>query len=347
MRFLHTADLHLKGKDRKRMEIFRWLIEEAGRLKIDYFIIAGDLFNSDTDAVILRNNLRMLFKETTVKFLLVPGNHDEKSFSDEYDYGENVIQLTTEPFHIIELDKIVICAVPYQNRKFSECIKNIPSGVDILIAHGTLYDKSFIVSSLKEIEAEYMPIYPANLHKKARYVALGHFHSRSFQKEYEGVRVVYPGSPIGLDTKCDGERVFFVVEIDQTQLKIEQRVVEAAPYWQRREFFVFPGNEEQIFDKIRNHLLGIKSTKIMPNIVIKGFIKESDRGFKDRLEKLEKEFQNKFPDMKFNFAEIQSWRTIIQNEVVEKFIDKSRALEDTLRQKVFEIVFPVFSKMLK
>ena len=48
MKFLHTADLHLKKDEEKRTEILKWLIKKADELNVDYFIIAGDLFESNT-----------------------------------------------------------------------------------------------------------------------------------------------------------------------------------------------------------------------------------------------------------------------------------------------------------
>ena len=92
MKFLHTADIHLKKNDQKRLQIFKWLIEKADQKKIDYFIIAGDLFDSDTDATELRPSLKKIFDRAKTQFLVIPGNHDTGSFGEEYDYGQNVIQ---------------------------------------------------------------------------------------------------------------------------------------------------------------------------------------------------------------------------------------------------------------
>jgi DNA repair exonuclease SbcCD nuclease subunit len=202
MKFLHTADLHIKKGEKNRIEILQWLINKAEAMQVDFFIIAGDLFESDTDAIILRQEIKSIFRASSCKFLIIPGNHDLKSYSHDYDYGDNVIQLIETPFEIIELNNLKVCGVPYQNKRFSECIKNIPENIDILTAHGTLYDESFIFSMLDDKETKYMPIYPANLENIARYVAMGHLHSKSIEKRYKNTHVVYPGSPIALDTKC-------------------------------------------------------------------------------------------------------------------------------------------------
>lgn len=346
MKFLHTADLHLKKGEEKRIEILKWLTKKADELKVDYFIIAGDLFDSNTDATILRPELIKILEETNTKFLIIPGNHDAKSYSHDYDYGKNVIQLIQTPFENIELDEVNVCGVPYQNKKFSECVENIPGDIDILIAHGTLYDESFIFSVLEDKETEYMPIYPANLENLARYVAMGHLHSRSIEMKYKGTNVIYPGSPIALDTKCVAERYFYFLDINKKELRIEPIKIEIAPYWLKKELFVFPGKEEKILNEIESHFADMDDPNIMPNIVINGFIGEKEKNFKNRIDEINKKYTRKFKDIRINI-EIQSWDKIIQNRMVKNFVDKTMELDNALRMKIFEITFPIFSKVLK
>lgn len=346
MNFLHTADLHLKKGEEKRTNVLKWLIKKADELNVDYFIIAGDLFESDTDATILRPELKKIFDSTNTTFLIIPGNHDAESFSHDYDYGKNVIQLTQMPFEIIELNGLTICGIPYQNKKFSECVKNIPGEIDILIAHGTLYDSSFIFSMLDDKETEYMPIYPTNLENLARYIAMGHLHSRSIEKDYKNTKVIYPGSPIALDTKCEDKRYFYLINIDKKNLKIERIMIDISPYWLRKELFVFPGNEEEILNEIESHLANLDVTNIMPNIIINGFIGEKDKDFKNKIDEIDKKFTKKFENMKIAI-DIQSWDRIIQNRMVKNFVQKTMELDNRLRIKVFEIAFPIFSDILK
>jgi len=346
MNFLHTADLHLKKGEEKRTNVLKWLIKKADELNVDYFIIAGDLFESDTDATILRPELKKIFNSANTIFLIIPGNHDAESFSHDYDYGKNVIQLTQMPFEIIELNGLTICGIPYQNKKFSECVKNIPGEIDILIAHGTLYDSSFIFSMLDDKETEYMPVYPTNLENLARYIAMGHLHSRSIEKDYKNTKVTYPGSPIALDTKCEDKRYFYLINIDKKNLELERIMIDISPYWLRKELFVFPGNEEKILNEIESHLANLDVTNIMPNIIINGFIGEKDKDFKNKIDEIDKKFTKKFENMKITI-DVQSWDHIIQNRMVKNFVQKTMELDNSLRIKVFEIAFPIFSDILK
>ena len=346
MKLIHTADLHLKKGEEKRIGVLKWLVEKGAELKIDYFIIAGDLFDSDTDATILRPEIKGIFESINAQVLVIPGNHDIESFSQGYDYGKNVIQLVQTPFEIIELSSIKICGVPYQDRKFSECIEDIPSDVDILIAHGTLYDESFIFTMLDDKETEYMPIFPANLENCARYIAMGHLHSRSIEKKYQGTHVVYPGSPVALDTKCVDKRYYYEVLIDKNSLKCKPVEIEISPYWLRNETFVFPGNEQKVLDKIETFLQNIDHKHTMPNIIIKGYIEDTDKDFGKRIEQLRIKYTEIFEDMRLN-TEVKSWDIIIQNRIVKNFVQKTMELDTELRMKVFSITFPIFSKVLQ
>ncbi len=346
MKFLHTADLHLKKEEEKRIKILQWLIDKADEMKADYFIIAGDLFDSDTDAALLRPQLKKLFERAHTQFLVIPGNHDAKSFSRDYDYGSNVTQLVKGPFEIIEDGDIRICGVPFQDKKFSECVKELPPEVDILIAHGTLYDESFIYSLLDDEETKYMPIFPANLENRARYVALGHLHSRCIEKKYKRTYVVYPGSPIAIDTKCNEERLFSLVTIDKKQLAVDFIAVEHSPYWLSKEFFVFPGSEHQKLRELASFLAGVDKTTVMPNVIIDGYIAQKDRAFQQQIDELKQKFKEKFMD--FHIANnVRSWDTIIENRLVQNFVKKTQNLDDALRRKIHEIVFPIFSDALK
>ena len=346
MKILHTADVHLKKDDVKRLEIFEWMLNKAAEMKVDCFAIAGDLFESDTDATQLRKTVRKMFESVQYNFLIIPGNHDAHAFGPGYDYGANVLQLTEEPFHLFEKGGVRICGVPYQERKFSDCIRNVPKEVDFLVAHGTLYDQSFIFTMLEDIETQYMPIYPAHLDGIARYVALGHLHSRSIELKYGSTRVVYPGSPSALDTKCADVRNFYVVEVDGSQMNVSKHRVEVAPYWVERDFFVFPDVENEILNDVESFLAGVDESTAMPNIIIQGYTEAREKEFKSRIESVVTKFCEGFQDFRIAI-EVQSWDVIMKNNMVKRFVSKTQELDDRLRTKVFEITFPIFDKLLR
>ncbi len=346
MRFLHTADVHLKKTGPERRKILEWLIENLVRFKADALVIAGDLFNDDTESTVLRPEVQGIFQRTRAQIIIIPGNHDKNSYGDDFDYGGNVIQLTRKPFELIELHNIRIAGIPYQEERFSTCIQNLPKDIDLLIAHGTLYDESFIFNYIEDKETQYMPIFPQNLAGLARYIALGHIHSRSIEKKYNNTRVVYPGSPIALDIKCVGPRYVYLVELSKTELRIKPVLIEISPYWIIKEFFLFPGVEDAVVKEIDTFLNDIKNKNVMVNITIRGFCEESDKDFNERIEETEEKWRERFVKLEI-IKDIQSWTSLLQNNQIKKFIEHTRGIEQNLRMKILELSLPIFSKMLR
>jgi hypothetical protein len=93
-------------------------------------------------------------------------------------------------------------------------------------------------------------------------------------------------------------------------------------------------------------LSGINEKHMMPQIIINGFIGEKDNVFKNRITEISRNFLNKFQNLKTD-VQIESWDKIIQNRMVKTFVQKTMNLDNTLRMKIFEISFPIFSKVLK
>ncbi len=346
MRLLHTADLHLKKGEDNRLEILSWLLEKADEAEVDFFVVAGDLFDTDTDATLLRQKVRGMFDSAQCRIIVIPGNHDEHSFGPDFEYGRNIIQLTEKPYQIFEEDDLRICGVPFQHKRFSECIRGLRSGVDVLIIHGTLYDQSYIFSLLEDPETEYMPIFPADLQETARYVAMGHLHARYIEMLYGQTRVIYPGSPVALGKKCEGERSYCLLEIDRDSVKLKKSCVENAHYWITKEFFVYPGVEQRTLSDIEGFLCGIDDPRIMPNVVVRGYISEKEKEYADALESVREKFEKRFGNLDV-VRYIQSWEKVISNPMVQRFVVKTAGLDDTIRLKVFEICLPIFDRLLK
>jgi len=346
MKLLHTADLHLKKGEDSRLEVLAWLVGRADEIGVDYFVIAGDLFDSDTDATLLRMKLRSIFDRARCKFIVIPGNHDENSFGPDFEYGKNVVQITDRPYQVIETGGIKICGVPYQQKRFSECTKDLPSGLDVLVVHGTLYEPSYIFSQLDDPEARYMPIFPPDLHHIARYVAMGHLHARFVDFKYPGTRVVYPGAPTALGKKCEGERNYCLAEINGGRFEVQKCGIESANYWVTREFFVYPQAEQRILSEIAEFLNGITDQRIMPNISVRGYIAEKEKEYTDALDSIRRKYGEKFERFDLE-SKVQSWEKVIANPMIQRFMAKTSDLEDSIRMKLFDICLPIFDRALK
>ncbi len=352
MRVLHTADLHLKEGEDDRLVILEELIQKANESKVGAFIIAGDLFESDKDAAILRSMVKSIFDQCRSPVIVIPGNHDPGSFGPDYDYGRNVMQAYKKPLTIFEIGPLRIAAIPYHEADFTECVKDLPRNTDILVAHGTVYDRSFIFTLMDEEEEEgktYMPMMPSNLAGICRYCALGHLHTRSIHVQYRNTHVVYPGSPMALTTKCDIERAVVMVDLvaDNPRVSVELHKLDRVPFWQRRSFFVFPDYEQKILADLNDFIKGLDRSRIMPDIEIRGYIGSGGREFNRKLVEMDKEMDNAFYRHKLEYDRIQSWDRVLGHAMVKRFVEKTRDLDNELRFKVFELAFPVFSDAIK
>jgi DNA repair exonuclease SbcCD nuclease subunit len=348
MVIFHAADLHLKADQEQRLAILKWLVDQAGKARAGAFVIAGDLFDSDTDARLLRPAVKGILEgAAATTFFVIPGNHDAGSFHPDHDYGRNVVPLTAKPFQLADHGGLRFGGVPYQDKDFTDCVKDLPRDVDILIVHGTLYDRDFIRQLVEDEETKYLPILPPDLENIARYVALGHIHSRPFEKSYKNTRVASPGSALALDVKCRSKRIFYRLVMDRTKLELAPVEIEPAPYWQDEAFFVFPGNEERTLQALRDRLSGLDPNRIMPNIIVRGFLGEKGREFSAQIAKIRDSFLARFPDLTLDDRDIRSWDQIMTHPMVQKFIAKTDALDPDLKYKIYELIFPIFSETIK
>lgn len=347
MLILHTADLHLTSKDPSRLEILKWIINKANERRVNFLVIAGDLFDSDTEANILRTEVKKIFGLTEAEILLIPGNHDAESYGPNYEYGSNVKQLINKPFEEFSLNGFKFLAIPFQPIKFSECIADLAEPVDILIAHGTIYDLS-ILQILNQERVEYMPIYQAEIENLCRCALLGHIHSKHIEIQYKKAKVLYSGAPIAISTKCREPRRVLLVDIDDKRLEIIPIDIEIAPYWLELDYFVFPENEEKIISTLKQNIEELSNKNILLEINIHGYIAGSEVEFKTQINQVIKEFGGrfkKFPSV--NCDRISSWDRFLKIPFVKKFVEKTSGLEDRLRMKILELTFPHIEEILK
>lgn len=346
VKFIHTADVHLKRDEPLRLEVLSWIVSKAKQLA-DGLIIAGDLFESDIEASFLRGKVREIFqKASPLLILVIPGNHDSGSFSGGTEYGENVLLLSEKP-SLKDFRGLKIAAVPFrENTGFSDSLEALKSEdvFDIVIAHGTLYDKNsaHIYAELEEEEAKYMPIYSYEIQDKMRYLALGHYHSRFAEITFEKSKAVYPGSPVATTARDTGIRYVALVEIDREIIKVERLPVEIAPYWERIEWIVFPGKEEEKLAEIENDIKRKAGEKVMLQGVIKGSIKIAEKKFREKVREIEEKHKSNFKALNLVDTSLKDWTKILENNpllglFVKKLGDvpcgellKERALELTL-----------------
>lgn len=268
MKILHTADLHLtsarKADGAHHLAVLRAICEMAR--DYDALIIAGDIFDSAAEAPALHETLKeILTSINPVPVLLVPGNHDllrgDNPLDGRFDLGQgiNVRVLGHMPFSKFELNSTVFYGFPFQPSKTtSELFRELPppelNKTRVAILHGTPWDMPELAgfaANLENNEEGGDLIIKNDDLKQARfcYAALGHIHKPALW-EAERCTLSFPGSPDAVRITETEAGFVNSVEISQEgKVSVERLPVPGALRALRKQFFVFPGGENEFFEK--------------------------------------------------------------------------------------------------
>ena len=352
VRFLHTADIHLKRDDPYRLDVLSWILSKAREIA-DGLIIAGDLFESDLDATFLRPRIKEIFqcgKEFPV--LIIPGNHDFQSFSSDTYYGDNVFLFYGEPTHIT-VKEVKILGVPFQpEREFSQLMEKISPEeyFDIVIAHGTFYHRacSQIYMELGE-DSRYMPIFSWDIEEKFKigYLALGHYHSKFTHIPCGQTQVIYPGSPVATSRRSVGERFVSLVEIEKNKkITVQKVAVEPSVYWKVREWMVFPGREKEILTQIKEEIENLSNNQIMLRGEIRGFISLGEPEFREEVKRIENRYQAKFHHIEL-VSRARYWIELTRNPTIKLFLEKldQAKRKDHIKKRALELTLTALEKL--
>jgi len=269
IRFIHTADLHLdtpfkglsefnkaladKLKDAS-FQAFRNIIDCCIVKKVDFLLIAGDIF--DTEERSIQAQIRFVTELKRLSGAGIPayfvcGNHDFLgSWLDTLQIPGNTIQfgssLDCESFHRDRVALADIYGISFGTKAVTENLaaryerKGNPAPISIAICHGTIGPAG--------AHHNYAPFHLSDIQdKQFDYWALGHIHKRAIIHDAYPA-VVYPGNPQGRDFGESGEKGCYLVEIEPGQppqlLFIPTQVVR--------------------FEKIQIDLAGIESIDRLP-----------------------------------------------------------------------------------
>jgi DNA repair exonuclease SbcCD nuclease subunit len=231
MRFIHTADLHidsplrglsryagaplekLRGATRRALER---LVDLAIEQKVDFVLIAGDLYDRDWQdfhtGLFVRAQIVRL-KNAAIRVFIVQGNHDAQShMTRQIPWPDNVkifSSRTAETVHLPGLG-VAIHGHSFPNREVSEdLVPGYPAALPGCFNIGLLH------TSLTGMEGHdtYAPTTLAKLKNKSYdYWALGHIHAR--QIVCEAPRVVFPGNLQGRHARETGAKGCELVTVE-------------------------------------------------------------------------------------------------------------------------------------
>lgn len=238
--FIHAADLHLdslfKGLKHVPENILKeiqestftaltHLVDQAIEQKVDFVLLAGDLYDHESQSLKAQIRLRRAFErlaEQNIAVFLSHGNHDYiKGDIFEVEYPENVHIFPSEivtsiPFYKKGKAAAAIYGFSYENRAVNEnkvpeyelVKEEIPFHIAMLhgsVATNTEHD-TYAPFQIKDL-----------LKKQMDYWALGHIHKR--QQLHTDPPVIYPGNTQGRHRKETGEKGCYLIKLSKDEVK--------------------------------------------------------------------------------------------------------------------------------
>src|SRR3989338_1193795 len=243
MRFAHLSDCHIGGwRDTKLRDLglksFLKAIEISVNSKVDFILIAGDLFDTAIPQIELIKNVAEIFRElkrSKIPIYIIPGSHDfsysGKTMIEVFDKAglvTNVMKLKNNQLQFTIDEKTDIKLVGIYGRKNGFEIEdykkidfsnlNFGAGFKIFLFHTLL-------TELKPKEIEMIETSPMSLLPKGfDYYAGGHPHF-VYGKYHENYGVIaYPG-PTFPNNFAELEKLkfgsFYLVEVFENKLKLD------------------------------------------------------------------------------------------------------------------------------
>lgn len=265
--FIHAADLHL-GAPFKGLrsiapewadillqaipEAFRNVIDIALKEKVDFVVLAGDIFDNShpsyADFSLFLAGLKQL-DEAGIPVYFVTGNHDpfiswDNSFAALPD-NTHLLGATGPEFTYYQRDGKPLALIGgrgYYTQSFPRN-EDISEGISRETATAELgISAPFMIGILHtglDIDLTRSPVNPKTLLKRdVDYWACGHVHQPKVFPSEEDPRIVYSGCPQGRDMKEEGEHgVFKVTLSSKTPIRIDF-LPTAKVAWKRLELNV-------------------------------------------------------------------------------------------------------------
>jgi DNA repair exonuclease SbcCD nuclease subunit len=235
LRFIHSADIHLdsplkgleryegapvdeiRGATRRALEN---LVELASGRKVDFVLIAGDLYDGDwkdhnTGLYFVRQMHRL--RDEGIPVVLISGNHDAANrMTRELQLPDNVEVLPHTEAGTARMARLADLGVAIHGRSFANPAEYENFAQGYLRKQPGLFNIGMLHTSLDGAEGHepYAPCVLDDLRQKEyQYWALGHVHTR--QVRGEDPPIVYPGNIQGRHIREAGAKGCYVVTADE------------------------------------------------------------------------------------------------------------------------------------
>ncbi len=220
MKFIHTSDIHIgsaltsrlepiRAKERKRelVETFRKTVFEAIGYGASGYIIAGDLFDTESPSErTVKSVLSIIEEARGISFYYLAGNHEKDIIAARRELPKN-LNVFGKEWTKFKLGNTVIWGRSTTSADMFSELTLSENEQNIIVLHGELKDRSAEGGVIGRRDIAELPV---------DYVALGHHHSHSEEKISRRTSIVYSGTPEGRGFDETGEKGYVLLDIDKS-----------------------------------------------------------------------------------------------------------------------------------
>ena len=266
VKVFHCADIHLdspfvlcspRESEKRRNELraaFTSALLFAREMKVDLFLISGDLFDSE---YVTRDTREMLVREFAkagnMRIFITPGNHDPLGVGSPYDtieFPENVHVFGTER-ECVHLDDLGVDVYGFGFGS-KNCLSSPVVGwrdldknkINILVCHGDMSAANSVTGPISKVDIA---------ESGFDYIALGHIHKCSGLQQENGVYYAYPGCIEGRGFDETGYKGALCGVIEKGEAKMQFKRFSKSRY-EEVDVDISGTDKMQALDVIRNKI---------------------------------------------------------------------------------------------
>jgi len=247
IKFIHTADIHLakelsynavSGLNPNHIfldagkKAFKNLVELAVREKIDFILIAGDLYDREARSVkssrfFLKQS--QYLKENNIDIFIISGNHDPAGVEKEvFELPDNVHYFSSEKVEVFEYQKEGRTAARILGQSYRQKFESRTMYNYYTVPDQSVFNIALLHTALSRDNNRYVPVTKSDLLTKSdiNYWALGHLHQ--YQKLNDQPAICFPGTLQAHNISEQGKKGAVLVEVD-SNLNSQEKFISLAP----------------------------------------------------------------------------------------------------------------------
>ena len=355
IKILHTSDVHLKKVGDERWNALLEILSLGEREGVDLIVVSGDLFDSSSDAINLKGELRKVLSNNPFKIVVTRGNHDYKAMVDGVYLGSDVIYRDDCYKPLYSTERADIWHLPFENQGPEYVLKELRAissrldkkKVNILVIHCELLDYFYDPYSYGEEGASrYMPVQLSFFNNLGfKYILAGHFHRKFDVLKIENDSYfVYPGSPVSITKREIGRRAVNIFSLGEEPGEYPLNT----KHYVEKDIEIDPLSPKSPLEIVESSLLDLKENEV-PVLSIHGYIDSektgvSEKSFFEGVDKILRKYGYSSEDI-HDTIDVVDISRIAENRIYQDFIEilesKSELpVED--RKKIRDLLIKAF-----